>query len=283
MINRIKTMLCRVLSQSFTIDLNGRRVILPYVAGLQTHVTEPWMNELLKQVLDVKKGCFWDVGVNLGQTLLKVKTLDPERDYIGFEPNPTCTSYALHVAELNGFTGCSIIPVALTHRSGLGVLYSIQDSSHDSAATIIDGFRDDDGHQIARRQFVPFYDFEDGVELLGASAENVGVIKIDVEGAELDVVRALFSLIQDKQPFIVVEMLPTNQEGSERYNRQCELVHDLQSIGYVLYRIQHSANEPVRIVEYQDVEVYSDVELSDYLIVPKEAVVDITRMTKKEV
>ena len=50
---------------------------------------EPWMTELLEKLLPVIEGCFIDVGVNVGQTLFKVKSADKTRDYIGFEVKPS--------------------------------------------------------------------------------------------------------------------------------------------------------------------------------------------------
>ena len=62
-------------------------------------LVEPWMNSVLKDVFKVCEGTFLDIGVNLGQTLLHVKTLEPARKYIGFEPNPTCCFYANSLIE----------------------------------------------------------------------------------------------------------------------------------------------------------------------------------------
>ncbi|MBK7626701.1 MAG: hypothetical protein IPJ16_05790 [Bacteroidales bacterium] len=34
-----------------------------------------------------------DVGANIGQTLIKIKSIDKEINYLGFEPNPVCVNY----------------------------------------------------------------------------------------------------------------------------------------------------------------------------------------------
>jgi len=48
------------------------------------------MIDLLKKILLLKDGVFIDIGMNLGQTLIKLKCVDPNIRYFGFEPNPGC-------------------------------------------------------------------------------------------------------------------------------------------------------------------------------------------------
>src|SRR6185436_11975470 len=47
---------------------------------------EVWLFDALQRVMLERSGAVIDVGVNVGHTLIKVKTADPQRDYIGFEP-----------------------------------------------------------------------------------------------------------------------------------------------------------------------------------------------------
>ena len=54
---------------------------------------EPWMLQNLVQIAEQAEGTFVDVGVNLGQTLLAVKSIGEDWDYLGFEPNPCCLFY----------------------------------------------------------------------------------------------------------------------------------------------------------------------------------------------
>ena len=58
------------------------------------------MIDILKIVLPIENKKFIDVGVNIGQTLLKLKSVSSEIDYIGFEPNPICVNLSLiHISE----------------------------------------------------------------------------------------------------------------------------------------------------------------------------------------
>ena len=59
------------------------------------------MSEVIQRLFKLKSGAFIDVGVNLGQTLLKVAAIDPGRAYVGFEPNPACVDYVWKLIETN--------------------------------------------------------------------------------------------------------------------------------------------------------------------------------------
>ena len=73
--------------------IGGQRVTVPIREGIGTNLLlqdEPWMFPLLGALLRQFPGVFVDVGVNVGQTLTKVKAIEPGRSYVGFEPNPVC-------------------------------------------------------------------------------------------------------------------------------------------------------------------------------------------------
>ena len=65
------------LNRQIEATIDGRAVAIPVSAGLMAELTEPWMLALLRQLMGMAPGAFIDVGVNLGQTLIKAKTIDP--------------------------------------------------------------------------------------------------------------------------------------------------------------------------------------------------------------
>ena len=66
------------------VRVNDNFIYIPYINGIRCKITEPWMIELLAMLLKEKEGAFIDVGVNVGQTLIKLKSIDINRKYIGF-------------------------------------------------------------------------------------------------------------------------------------------------------------------------------------------------------
>src|SRR5262249_24122108 len=137
-----------------------------------------------------------------GHTLVKVKAVDPAREYVGFEPNPNCLAYAQHLVDVNKFSGCTIVPAGLSDKSGLMKLFL---NPHvDPSATIVEGFREP--ARYARHILVPVYVGDDVLEDLGA--REVAVVKIDVEGGELDVIRGLRRTLARSAPILFCEVLP---------------------------------------------------------------------------
>ena len=66
------------------------KFIVPLAKGIglaNIMLEEKWMQKILSFILpQIKDDCFIDVGVNVGQTLLKVKSINFNINYIGFEP-----------------------------------------------------------------------------------------------------------------------------------------------------------------------------------------------------
>ncbi len=116
------------------------------------NTSEPWMINVLKVVLPMGEKRFVDVGINTGQTLLKLKSVSSKIEYIGFEPNPFCVNYVYKLIECNSFENTTIIPVGISDKTEVGVLNFIGDSKADSAASMIADFRKD--HIIKRKEFI---------------------------------------------------------------------------------------------------------------------------------
>ncbi|MCP4828081.1 MAG: hypothetical protein GY889_04320, partial [Proteobacteria bacterium] len=110
---KLKRGLARRLNFTLGKTLNGRSFRIPMLGGLGGAMRrhhEPWMLQNLIQIESESEGCFVDVGVNLGQTLLAVKSIRADWDYIGFEPNPYCVFYTMNLVKLNALEGCTVFP-----------------------------------------------------------------------------------------------------------------------------------------------------------------------------
>ncbi len=88
--------LLKILNLSFKITVNNNSFKIPVIAGIgfnNLFMSEVWMVQVLEKITKLKHGTFIDVGVNIGQTLIKLRSVDKEREYLGFEPNPLCVFY----------------------------------------------------------------------------------------------------------------------------------------------------------------------------------------------
>ena len=96
---------------SLTIRFNNSKIKIPFIngSGLTNFVLKrDWLDSMIELFVKNDDVTFIDVGVNIGQTLIRVKTAYPAANYLGFEPNSTCTSYAQQLIKTNKFSNCVI-------------------------------------------------------------------------------------------------------------------------------------------------------------------------------
>lgn len=261
---RARNLLWRV---NFTVrgTLRGTPVAIPLLFGngvQNLDLPEPWFVDALDRVLGLRQGTFVDVGVNLGQTLLKVKALDAGRRYVGFEPSPVCASYAQALIAANRFTHATIVPAGLATEASVVQLFS--KAAADPSASMVAGFRDPGRYSASQ-----------SVVVLGADSvfaalriDDVAVVKVDVEGAELDVLQGMQTTLRRFAPFVFCEILPvfdeTTDVGRFRRVRETQLLALMRELGYRLFRLLPDGKvEPVETIE-----VHGDLRRTNYIFVP---------------
>ncbi|MBS4066437.1 MAG: FkbM family methyltransferase [Chitinophagaceae bacterium] len=204
--------------------LNGSKVIIPVLGEIgkgNLYARELWMHTLLKELLDKKAGMIVDVGVNIGQTLIHYKTAFPSRDYIGFEPNPDCIFYTNKLIQANKWRNCSLIPCAVFERSEL-LEINYYSAATDSMASVVENFRSD--RKVIKKEWVAAFDGNTISRLL--TGKQIGVLKIDVEGAELEVLLQLSAMIITQRSFVIVELLLPQKGNEETGWQKINAIHD---------------------------------------------------------
>jgi FkbM family methyltransferase len=269
MMRKLKRAVARRLNFTLTKTLNGKRFRVPILGGLgaaMRHPHEPWMLQNLIEVEKHADGCFVDVGVNLGQTLLAVKSIRPDWEYVGFEPNPYCIFYVMNVVKANDLDACTVYPFGIGESTGAMDLRL--NSLTGGEGSIVAGFRSES--QYKRRIKVPIL----GAEFLPDELmeRKVGVLKVDVEGGELDVFRAMVPVLEKNKPLIISEVLPVgdpaSEQGTFRKERQDALLTIFRDLGYRIIRLHIDGSREL----LDDIEVHSEIRLSNYLFVPAEKV-----------
>lgn len=252
---------------SKTIKIQDRKIKIPVILGLSCKLTETWMISLLNNILKQKEGAFLDIGVNLGQTLIKVKGIELKREYIGFEPNPTCVFYTKELIKNNKFENCTILPVGLFTEDNVLSLECINNTEVDSAASLIKNLR----HSIIQHRIpVPVFRFQTIANIL--NIDKISIVKIDVEGAELEVVKSLYSVFNDYRPFVILEVLPVySNEKKMRKERQEELEQLFCELNYLFFRVDKSANNTyIGLKKIKEIGIHSDLNQCDYVVIPNE-------------
>jgi len=267
----VRYILSQRVNMNWTKKINGYNIKIPIIYGIgyrNISMREVWMIDLLKNLPFRNKGAFFDVGVNLGQTLLKVKCVDPDIEYIGFEPNPVCVFYTKELIKINHFNNCLIIPIGLFDVDGLLPLEFNNETEFDASASLIKDFRPN--HNIYHKQYVPVFSFESIKSSIKYG--NVSVIKIDVEGSELEVMKSFLGLISKFRPIIIIEILPIySNEREIRKERQEKIEELLSDLNYSIFRIIKAVNGSYQgLKELKTIGVHSDLNQCDYVFVPYE-------------
>lgn len=174
---------------------------------------------------------FVDVGANIGMISLHARSLvGPNGSIVCFEPNPECADLVAEHMAMNGISNVSLRRCALADAPG--TLNLNLTSEHTGTATLakVSG--------SVRSMQVAVCVGDD--ELAGVVPR---LIKIDVEGFELEVLKGLKKTLARHKPFIITELVEEhlNRAGTS----SAEVARFLAQLGYKPQGIG-TARSPVR-------------------------------------
>lgn len=226
--------------------------------------TEDWLFLFLKNIVDnnnIKD--FIDVGVNIGQTLFKINSIDNSVNYWGFEPNQKCFQLVEDIISINKIKNAQIIPVGLSDSNK--VIQLFRRNQMDSSSSMVLNFRNvEDKESI----WVPVFKFDEINTELGI--KNMDLIKVDVEGAELEVFQGMKNSLKKFKPLIVVEVLPSYTKSNRfRIERQGQLFEILDELDYLIYQIIKKRKSLQLRYCNNSFPIHDNLDESDYFLVPK--------------
>lgn len=263
------------LNFSIPYRMYGLNFILPIIYGMGFYNllrTESWLINVIEKLNDIKEGAFLDVGANLGQTLIRFKSLKLSQKYFGFEPNNGSYLYISELIRKNNFENCEVFPIALSDENRVTNFYKRHRA--DVSSTLIEGYKVFTNQ--SNRMNVACFRGDDIIDNIGI--EEIGIIKIDVEGGESEIIHGFRNTIGKGSPFIICEILPVYHLNSEnlrnRKKRQDLLIKELSVLGYSVFRIKN--NLSLEFIER--IEVHSNLMDSNYLFVPNHMVNKVESM-----
>ena len=191
--------------------------------------------------------------------------------YLGFEPNVLCASYVKRLIQSNRYPESQVLPVGLSNRARLATLFT--EGPTDSGGTIIGELRP--GRDFTKH-LVPTFCFDEIRD--GLMPEPVGFVKMDVEGAESEVLAGMTKTLGSERPMVLCEVLGPDSKAdplgiAERNQNTMNLVTGLE---YHVYGIQKPDIALRRIQQFSS-EVYSvhNQDQWDYLFVPAERAAEV--------
>lgn len=242
MTQKIKIWILRLLRKSgilqhldlnLSLTLNERSFVVPVIheIGINNHcMDEWWMLDLFRIFECGHSPMLVDLGANVGQTLLKWKSVYPTGKYLGVEPNLSCINYLDHLVKRNKMKGVTTVTYAVGGRQSRAALNYFYRDRTDRSASLYQGSKD------------PVYYEEVNVVTLNALLKShdiawpdISVLKIDIEGAEIEVLETIMGLLRNEHPIIITEILEATTD--EKYQTQVYLSEEMQNLGYSLYRV----------------------------------------------
>lgn len=181
-----------------------------------------------------------ELGANVGYYTAQGAVANPSCRYVAVEPHPTNAAAVRRNLELNGIDNVELVEAAAVGVTGLGPLeLSIPDQDRYGAPAGAfvrsggDGVDDIEARRTVTVDTVGIGELIDGVDL----------IKLDIEGHEVDVLEPVLDYLRDRKPtlFLEVRLAATS--------RLRDLVVDLASAGYAVFAI---GSESLHLVTHDE-------------------------------
>ncbi len=209
--------LLRFLPRGTVLTLfQGRLAGMKWIAGAGVNACwmgayEPEQMRLFEAAV-TPGGVVFDVGAHAGlYTLLAARLVGPAGRAVAFEPLPRNLAFLRRHVALNALTNVTVVPAAVCARTGVARFLPAPSSSMGRLAA--------DGPLQVRT--VALDDLISGGEL-----PPPDVIKIDVEGAEVDVLAGADRLLHDRRPVLLI-----STHGRDRHE---ECRRALAGYGYIV-------------------------------------------------
>lgn len=221
---------------------------------------EFWMIGLLDRLDLDADSMFIDIGANVGQSLIKWKSIKPEGAYLGIEPNPDCVGYLLNLIRCNQWNDCQVLPFAVSNRNRESLLHlHFKDRSDRSASLLRSDFNVTKSIKVTARPLCELLDSK------SPKARTRNIIKIDAEGSEYDIIKSISERLADRQDYYIIEILCLYNTREMRI----EILRLFHKAAYRVYQIRKKNDflEDLKLVTRLDGEY--PVEESDFLAVPE--------------
>lgn len=192
----------------------------------------------------VSKNSFYiDIGANIGLMAIPILKNIDACTVISFEPSPNSASYLKRTLNKSIFKDrWHLIEKAVGSEAGnLEFCFSRQELG------AYDGFRHTDRMPMSGKTIVPVTTID--LEWLKQEKPKVSVIKIDVEGAEMEVLKGSIECIKQEKPSILVEW---NIKNLQAYDcSPDELINFADLYEYKIYSIPHYnlINSSIQLIE----------------------------------
>lgn len=252
LLKKIKRELIAGLSKIYIRSVNsnylGLNLKIPLIYGMRNGgyivPAEFWMSYCLEAFIKTKQGCVIDVGANVGLYLVKLKAMSDQVPYYGVDSNPACIFYTQELIRLNHFKQAKLFTTALSDNANVLDFYT--NSHDDRMGSLIKE------HHTYKKDF--------SFSVLSMTGDNlvkmlkitqISVIKIDVEGAEQQVLQGIKGTIEKYRPYIYIEILQT--DTLDKTNSVIEICQSIQALDYNILGVNSTSQKTEVITDIHQV------------------------------
>ena len=174
----------------------------------------------------------FDVGANNGQFLVLAKALRADAAVHCFEPFPELTSFLEELVHRNSFEAVYVNNLLVGDCDGMGELHYAEGAT-DTASSVQDFQPSFNRGLRVQQSSLDSYVAEKAIR-------HLSLIKIDVEGGELEVLTGARSVLERLQPDIILELLYSKNPA--HLARQQAAINLLNDLDYGFYLIRADGN-----------------------------------------
>jgi FkbM family methyltransferase len=181
-----------IISNEVTIKMNVMN-FSEYLRVMSFRNDEKIIRNLFKELVREENTILWDIGANIGLYSLLAANLNSNiKKVVSFEPEPRCVERIKDNCELNDLHKVKIYSLALADVEGFMDL-TINEEFGDGNHSLVNRI-------ISKSQSVLEVKVETGDNIIEKYREEIPtVIKIDVEGAEIKVVKGMLKILSDQK------------------------------------------------------------------------------------
>jgi len=217
--HRTKIIIFRRISNALVkgleVNVDDVIIILTSISDLHYQAKPFYEKEIFNVIIndlynnEDKEIVFIDVGANIGRYSLFLAKRFPKLKVIAIEPDPDAYSALAKGVKVNGLANVIAMNIAISDVNGVTTLFKKYDAS---LSSIVDSTNTIKTIKVTAKRL------DDVVEGLGLGC--VDWVKIDVEGAELHVLRDFRSGIARFRPRVIIEVKEFNREGVFNFFRE---------------------------------------------------------------
>ena len=234
----------RSLLTSNFVEIEGHKMYLDPLDSLKLSINQSFEELETKLVKDIIKdgNTIVDIGANIGYfTLIFARLVGEKGEVFAFEPEPNNFNLLKKNIEINNYKNVNLINKAASNKSGKIKLYI--DDFNSGGHSLIAQIPNKQHIEIESIKLDDFFD----------TNKKIDFIKIDAEGAELEVLKGMSTLLNKNDDIKI--LLEFNPFMFKSFNVTPQKYIDLlMGFNFKIYKFDEKTENLKRINSYNDLE-----------------------------